>query len=36
MIGSSADVNRRVIGFAVWPNVFVVEVKGYVQKICSE
>ena len=36
MIGSSANVKRRVVGFAVWPKFSGVEVKGWVQKICLE
>ena len=36
MVGSSTDVKRRIVRFAVWPKLSGVEVKGYVLKICSK
>ena len=32
MVGSGVVVKGRVVGFAVWPKLFEVEVKGCVQK----
>ena len=34
MVGSGVDVKWRVVGFAVWPKLSGVEVKGCIQKIC--
>ena len=36
MVGSDVDVKGRVVGFAVWPKLSGVEVKGCIQKICLE
>ena len=36
MVGSIADVKRRLVGIAVWPTLSGVEVKEWVQKTCLE